>query len=1530
MTEIHAHIFTGVLDTDTDERAVSNQDFVDASDLLIGYGATPGSAVFPKGNSLHSYTLPAGTNQVIGATEDKQTRSLYRFMYNSAGAHHIIRYQDGQSTLVAKGSVLGFDFTRKITHAKVVNGTLLYWTDAKTGDAADRLPGASSVEGEPPRKINVIKADITKENFEYDLYAGVVGEGQFANGRTYTFRTTDVDGGDPQDENIYTADGAFENDPAAGLNWLKGLLEADYPDDLIIEDCDGCKLKITYVNVGSGRRLELETSNGDALLVGVNIYPPVLEYYHIDLLKEPAHCAPSACYVYDGDTSTNNVRRLCAQFRVRYIYDDDERSVWGPVSNIAINTDVAGEVIDTFNAIEIDFTDVRLSDPSWLTMIRFVEVAFRDGNSDDWKLIERLPVCEIGIQAQSYTFRNDKTYATIPSDELSTESDLQVLKPFDYVPIKCGTLEVSADEQGNTLLFAGACVESYDNPDCVEMTVEAIEYADDCLIDIIGTVVIDNDSNFPGDSPDFDYYPLGGQVVYLAGTTFFAISNNPADGTGDGSFRIKGVPNGRKYILRAASHRCSFSNDHGPRLNLGNGLEWQKTSAPVIEMAGSLTAGPCQYERLIDLSLHGGGDFDLDTEAGYGTVDIANQHYARRVTTTPPAADSITLFEYHVLDNNFQNADNADRIAARGAERQKVLGNARSTGVGSDAELVTDHNGYCFDRRFHPSGTAIISGSIPVDENDYHPAFANRQMYQGGFKELYEDTLINLGGTDVDGPTNQYLIINEAEAFSALKHVLQSTAYIQDTVTPLPGVLMNYQRNGYPTRSGLDGVVKIPYWIPYDIAPDRNDDNLIAVYLTDVCNEGPPASDELPVEIEDPFDDPYVVADFVFIVSLITYKPAHFLKGGGEYDWGIVYEDRGNRTPGAVRTETLRIPVHPDGLTKWRMQWSISSVPPDWATHYRIVRMLNAVHTSYVQWTLREALYVRIPSNIEDPIETTFDAGDATHILFGLYTPVQDTAATTLTAFFYSAEGQQGYIPQEGDRVRLILDASGAPLNSDTSVIEAEIQGYYQNADGEYYAIVPNVFGSFEVKEGILAEYLTPRTVESGIYYEGGEDCYEIGDPGESTRYHKGPIDDQVPGVTPASGVYTGGDTYWRRQLFTNTGIYLTEHPTPNRLIANACEDIGRPFSIGNLEQQFFFNRHRVSAPYIPNSTVNGLSSFSALDYQDINRQFGVIKSTVFADNVLLAICQFKVQPIYIGRDSVLFLEGQGALGRSDRIMNIANDSVSDYGTSNPESVVSESGRVYFWDQYHGAMCRYAQNGVQEINNGNVKFFRALADEREGVNNVFVYGGYDRRHHLYFVSFPDFGNMTAVTMCFDEVKSAWVPKAQFIPEMYGRLGQDLITFKSGALWTHYTNALYANYYGVQYKPYITIVINTSPGLTKIFKSIRIDSNNKFELTSITIPASYDYATGMLSEIPASYFNSYEGRWHANFLRDKNDTAKQFRDIADVTDRAVTALLRGRQLRGEVMRIKIEAVDGSLDTKITRADVYFLRSEVSHP
>jgi len=455
--QISPNVFVGGLNVDADPHITPNEDYIDATDIINGYGGQIGAIMFPRGNTKVAYTLPgvAADNKCIGCIEDKQTQSAIIFIYNANDEHRVLWWKPldplSQIRLLGEGSVFNFSSTQFISQAAVVDGKLVYWVDGQVIQGVMR--------GNPPRELDAETADVTDKDRKYELYAGIPGEDQFQAGNEYTFKITN--GTDILMEVTFTADGTYENDPSGGLEWLNTeLAGSSLGPYLSLHFCE-CKLEISVLTemVPEGYNiLELtmvSATNGDIVLVGINFYPTPLQAFHLDLVKQPAHCAPSAEFVRSALTPLNNVEGICAQFIVRYIYRTGARSAWSPVSNIALNTDLSGGIIPSLNAIDVDFTDERLSDPAWLFMIRAVEVAFRDGNTNEFKLIDRFDVCEIGIQRQKITFLNDKLYQNVESDDLSTGVDTQVLKPFDSVPLISGALAIGADNNGNNLQFLG-------------------------------------------------------------------------------------------------------------------------------------------------------------------------------------------------------------------------------------------------------------------------------------------------------------------------------------------------------------------------------------------------------------------------------------------------------------------------------------------------------------------------------------------------------------------------------------------------------------------------------------------------------------------------------------------------------------------------------------------------------------------------------------------------------------------------------------------------------------------------------------------------------------------------------------------------------------------------------------------------------------------------------------------------------------------------------------------------------------------
>jgi len=1534
MQQIDGRLFSGGLDQDSDPTIVSLDDYIDAQDIYNGYGENVGTITFGKGTSAIAYTMPSGTNICVGTCEDKQNASAIFFFYNSNGNHQILRYNSINKTLylLAKGSVLNFSVARKITHSYVVDGTLLYWTDTTTA--------ASGILGNPPFCLDISRANSVKP-FTYEIYAGVAGEGQFANGNTYTFQRQQLDGTPYGPTYIITSDGTYHNDPKAGLNWLAGQITSAFGIYVGVTECDGCKLGLTVFSVSI--RLNLVAYAGDILLVGINNYPINLEIQHIDMLKQPAHCAPKATYIADPSYKGNNVINLCPQFIVRYIYYNNERSAWSPVSNVALNIGIDGVTLDGLNAIKVDFTDDRLSDPSWLTMIKAVEVGFRNTNIENFQLIDRFPICDLGIQSQYIIFRNDKLYSTIASDE-NTAADVQALKPYDHIPVMTGTIEASADEAGGAITFMGATLEGYDCPDCVNVDFTPEGFSDECLIDITGIVQIINDASYPSAKPDYEFYPLDGIVVYLAGTPYFGISNNPAAGGGDGRFTIKSVPRG-KYLLRVASFKCSFNADLSPRYDMSNGYEWQRTSSPMTQCVVAppspvtvygvadvpIVYVPLVQEFEVDLTTFVGTTYDLVTENPPGVIKIRNQHWSKRPGSAGGTNASVTLLEGYLLDNNAGNTNKETRIGALNVERQLV-------GLGDVLKylgVLTDHNGY-FSFIIDYYDPAIPPWLLKFFSNNSSTATVDG--YKGDYLGMYNDTLTAVtftGGGLVGSDVATLIVMNRSTHLSDRRSLVRVKA-TDITNAPLGGVIMVYSRTTRFAITGSTGSGTILAYLPwaYPETPVRTGDKVYALYLNDICYQYYPAVNPKPISIDISTPGDTICPTFIFtFIGGVAFN-FRFLKGGGVYDFGIVYEDRGNRTCGVTQAAKVAIPFHPapNGIVPWRVRWAIKSKPPEWATHYRFVRTKNAIEKYYVQWSIVSVIWAKIPSQIENPIITSFANGDATHIFLELYVPPVPNTSTAYYFPFYQENGQYSYTPEPGDRVRLILNDQGVALTTATEYYEAPVVGKYVDGN-KIYAVIPNIFGTLEIKANFLAEYYQPELGSDEIYYEGGEDCYEILNPGQINRYHAGPIQNQTA-TDPAEGYIVNGDTFFRYDAFTGTASIATEHPVPRTNMDGTikCQDIGRPFVLApDNAQIFFYNRIRFSGKYLQSSLINGLSSFRGTDYQDINRKWGCITWLGFANNVLLAVCRYKIQPVYINRNRLLTLNGDNSVGRSSKVLEIADESIMPYGTSNPESVIAENGYVYGWDKFQGVVWRYATNGVEPITYKMVKYFRQKGVERQAVIGDFVVAGYDRKHAMYLLTFIGVGeSVPSDTIGFDEIKNRWVSRYRFQPDYYARIGNDLMAGKGNGVYLFFQSGTYSNWFGTQYQPSVTFPFNRDYRANKMWHTMRVLSDQKWSAPVIKVPFNYDYAIGQISRLKANHFKPYEGHYWAEFLRDMNDTSARFLNITNPTLRQTTALLEGRKLRGQVMIIQLTAVDGSLLTILRSVDAYFSYSGKTNP
>lgn len=676
------------------------------------------------------------------------------------------------------------------------------------------------------------------------------------------------------------------------------------------------------------------------------------------------------------------------------------------------------------------------------------------------------------------------------------------------------------------------------------------------------------------------------------------------------------------------------------------------------------------------------------------------------------------------------------------------------------------------------------------------------------------------------------------------------------------------------------------------------------------------------------------------------------LKTGGIYDVFIEYEDYAGRRAPQQYLDTVYVDRRITSLglidpypTLPYLRVEMLSTPPAWAFRWRVCISKNHRQSRYLQMGTDQKQFVNL--NYDEGTVTIIDVSDhftdpsnTTHVMWAFYlnnvTGVTYSGITGgdnnsfLDTFFDINVSREKLTPAENDKLVLVnlKEKSGIVGAAAPDVpLEMDVSGYAVNlgtaniyVDGINYLEIyvpyePNAAELDGIHSIRLCNLELYRTLndDTGFGYE-FSDTFDISQPGDQFRTHGG---------TKSLGP-TCGDTftYTVYELQLNFIFKHSYYERPSMFdLSNTMSSYGRVnVEDKTYKERLLYNQIRVSDVYIPNSTINGLSAFRGLEFTNIQREFGPIMGMANVQSIMLVVCQNKAQPVYTNKDQLIGVSGETLTVVTNNLLNIAEELQGDYGTRNPESIVVNDGKAYWWDVYRGAAIRYTiGGGVFPISDfGYTRTHQNLGASRLTIARAddWTVGGYERKHNQYFLTFQKDGTFYTYAWKDEGERGGWLGTVSFQPYCYGNVGNKFFSFNPnagddlGKLYLHDLGS-YNTFYGAESLPYITFVMNKDPNVKKLFKNIRIKSNKLYEADPIRTVVGQDYASGQLSRLKSNKFTSYENDIWAQFLRDMNDTSNEFLSIANPTTRQVTALLRGRPLRGDVIIITLNAIEGNI-------------------
>lgn len=418
-----------------------------------------------------------------------------------------------------------------------------------------------------------------------------------------------------------------------------------------------------------------------------------------------------------------------------------------------------------------------------------------------------------------------------------------------------------------------------------------------------------------------------------------------------------------------------------------------------------------------------------------------------------------------------------------------------------------------------------------------------------------------------------------------------------------------------------------------------------------------------------------------------------------------------------------------------------------------------------------------------------------------------------------------------------------------------------------------------------------------------------------------------------ATAVLTSGDCFRRIQDNTYTSntlrIYVEASNVSNMFVSNAW-DYGRPNRIDpNFRQVTRPSTIFWSEAFISETSINGLSTVYDTNFQTYEDKYGNIKKLYNENFNLICFQQLKVSNIPISQNIFSGTQGDKVVGSSTEILSqIAVYYAGELGLSHPESFAVYGKAKYGIDVYRGVIWRLSNDGMIPISDSyNVHNY--ISQKCKDVQNytgipIKITGVFDIRFSEYIISFHDVSSplFVGATLAFNEDANVWTTFYSYLPEMMCGNGVDIISFKNGSLYTHNSNSVYNNFYGVQYKSNLWFYCNALPSNEKVFEAISLESLDTWD-TTIETPISIENPAGQTTSMIANNYQYKENVFYSEILKDDNTP-----NIVASPPLLPNARFEGNVLRAPYALIKLE-YQSPIYCKILACNIRFIPSQRSN-
>ena len=480
--------------------------------------------------------------------------------------------------------------------------------------------------------------------------------------------------------------------------------------------------------------------------------------------------------------------------------------------------------------------------------------------------------------------------------------------------------------------------------------------------------------------------------------------------------------------------------------------------------------------------------------------------------------------------------------------------------------------------------------------------------------------------------------------------------------------------------------------------------------------------------------------------SFFSYFAKHVKEGGdvkrtfkvgAKHKFALAYSDRAGRLSTAMRKDNMSVDTDwyneiPNGKRGViGMDLEINHQAPAWADYYHVLYSKNTTIGRYLQAVVKDAVF--------DIVTDTWSI----NIDYSTIDFKERFTDSTVSYDFSNGDRIRWVKSDQSDENSYFGDNIDVAVTGVNTTLTAVVLGNTIPVEG-YYTVgsLPN---NFSPSEGDVVEIYSPlKELEEGFYWEIGE-SYPVVDGKHYGSILSDPSGQNQTDTQPAIvRLRNEGDVYWRYRL--NLASFVGADGGGGYIEDPSISD----FSISNFTNQGRFNlvdkqarRTRREATiyysevYIPDTNINGLSSFFLESFAEYNQENGSIQKMYSEDRNVILFQELKVGRVLVNSAVFNDLSGQGLVGQSTTVLSDIQYYPGEYGISkNPESFAVYGGNKYFTDIHRGVVLRLGGDGLSPISEAGMhNYFTDTFNELDkGRLNSVVVGEYDKRFEEYVIS----------------------------------------------------------------------------------------------------------------------------------------------------------------------------------------------------